>query len=94
MKITKKEQRKHFDESPLQANIYNFLEILLPTPQEWYNIELKNRKHYIDILKSLGYIGIYKRDRISVKGIMCELFGCELNQPIERKLSLKKFNCT
>ena len=32
--------------------------------------------------------GVYKRDRISVKEIACELYGYELNQPIDRRFSL------
>ena len=53
------------------------------------------RKKYIqavqsgeDTLKSLRRAGVYRRDRVSIKEIMCELYGYELNQPIERKISL------
>ncbi|WP_294378547.1 VapE domain-containing protein [uncultured Clostridium sp.] len=93
--IAEQEQRNHFDESPLQSDIYNFLDILLPPPQEWYSMTLDQRKRYIqavqsgeDTSKSLGRTGVYRRDRVSVKEIMCELYGYELNQPIERKISL------
>lgn len=93
--LAEQEQKAHFDESPLQSDIYNFLEILLPTPPEWYGMDLYQRRRYItaiqngeDTSKTLGRVGVYKRDRVSVKEIMCELFGYELNQPIERKMSL------
>ena len=93
--IAEQEQRNHFDENPLQSDIYNFLDILLPPPQEWYSMTLEQRKIYIqavqsgeDTLKSLRRTGVYRRDRVSVKEIMCELYGYELNQPIERKISL------
>lgn len=93
--MAEQEQRNHFDESPLQSDIFNFLDILLPPPQEWYNMTLDQRKRYIravqdgeDTSRSLGHTGVYKRDRVSVKEVMCELYGYELNQPIERKISL------
>lgn len=93
--IAEQEQRNHFDENPLQSDIYNFLDILLPPPQEWYSMTLEQRKIYIqavqsgeDTLKSLRRASVYRRDRVSIKEIMCELYGYELNQPIERKISL------
>ena len=56
---------------------------------------LDQRKRYIqavqdgeDTSKTLGRVGVYRRDRVSVKEVMCELYGYELNQPIERKMSL------
>lgn len=93
--IAEQEQRNHFDESPLQSDIYNFLDILLPPPQEWYAMSLESRRTYIkayqngeDTSRTLGRVGVYRRDRVSVKEVMCELYGYELNQPIERKMSL------
>lgn len=93
--VAEQEQRNHFDENPLQSDIYNFLDILLPPPQEWYRMTLEQRKQYIqavqsgeDTLKSLRRAGVYRRDRVSIKEIMCELYGYELNHPIERKISL------
>lgn len=93
--VAEQEQRNHFDENPLQSDIYNFLDILLPPPQEWYSMTLEQRKQYIqavqsgeDTLKSLRRAGVYRRDRVSIKEIMCELYGYELNHPIERKISL------
>lgn len=95
LSIAEQEQRNHFDESPLQSDIYNFLDILLPPPQEWYGMTLDSRRRYItavqngdDTFHTLGRTGVYKRDHISVKEIMCELYGYEINQPIERKISL------
>ena len=85
--IAEQEQRKHFDESPLQADILNFLEI--PITKEWYNLTLDTRKEYIRrYQKGENTAGAYKRDRISIKEIACELFGYDLNQPIDRKFSL------
>lgn len=85
--LAEQEQRKHFDESPLQADIYNFLEI--PITTSWYNTSLEGRRiHIRNCQKGDTTAGAYKRDRISVKEIVCELFGYELNQPIERKMSL------
>lgn len=88
--LAEQEQRKHFDESPLQADIYNFLEI--PITSGWYDSTFYSRQHYIREYQegkaSATSAGAYKRDRISVKEIACELFGYELNQPIERKMSL------
>ena len=86
--FAEQEQRKHFDESPLQADIYNFLEI--PITSGWYTATLDSRQHYIrEYQNGNTSAGAFKRDRISVKEIACELFGYELNQPIERKMSLE-----
>jgi hypothetical protein len=41
-----------------------------------------------DTSRSLGRAGAYRRDRVSVKEILCELYGYELNQTIDRKTSL------
>lgn len=85
--MAENEQRKHFDESPLQADIYNFLEI--PITPGWYTSSLEARRQHITRCQNGDTsAGAYKRDRISVKEIVCELFGYELNQPIERKMSL------
>lgn len=85
--LAEQEQRKHFDESPLQSDIYNFLEI--PITTGWYNTSLEGRRIHIRNYQSGDKTaGAYKRDRISVKEIVCELFGYDLNQPIERKMSL------
>ncbi|MDE5584472.1 MAG: toprim domain-containing protein, partial [Ruminococcus sp.] len=86
--LAEQEQRKHFDESPLQSDIYNFLEILIT--KDWYTLSLEERmKHIRRHQAGNTSNGAYKRDRISVKEIVCELFGYELNQPIERKMSLE-----
>lgn len=94
--LAEQEQRNHFDESPLQSDIYNLLEILIPQANEWYSMELQSRRQYIktvqngeDTARTLGRVGVYRRDRISVKEIMCELYDYELNQTIDRKLSLE-----
>lgn len=85
--LAEQEQRKHFDESPLQADIYNFLEI--PITKGWYNASLEARRMHIrDCQNGNTTEGAYKRDRISVKEIVCELFSYELNQAIDRKMSL------
>ncbi len=85
--LAEQEQRKHFDESPLQADIYNFLEI--PITTGWYNASLEARRMHIrDCQNGNTTAGAYQRDRISVKEIACELFGYELNQAIDRKMSL------
>ena len=86
--LAEQEQRKHFDESPLQADIYNFLEI--PITSGWYTSSLEARRQHITRCQN-GDIsaGAYRRDKVSVKEIVCELFGYELNQPIERKMSLE-----
>lgn len=86
--LAEQEQRKHFDESPLQSDIYNFLEI--PITTVWYTSSLEARRMHIKRCQEGDTsAGAYKRDRISVKEIVCELFGYELNQPIERKMSLE-----
>ncbi|MDE5558465.1 MAG: toprim domain-containing protein [Ruminococcus sp.] len=85
--LAEQEQRKHFDESPLQSDIFNFLEI--PITVNWYSESLETRRNYIiDYQNGITSAGAYKRDRISVKEIACELFGYDLNQPIDRKFSL------
>lgn len=85
--LAEQEQRKHFDESPLQSDIYNFLEI--PITKGWYNTNLETRRMHIrDCQNGNTAAGAYKRDRISVKEIACELYGYELNQPIDRRFSL------
>lgn len=86
--LAEQEQRKHFDESPLQSDIYNFLEI--PITTHWYDASLEARRNHIRAYQNGEQTaGAYKRDCISVKEIACELFGYELNQPIERKMSLE-----
>lgn len=96
LELAEQEQRKHFDESPLQSDIYNFLEILIPNANEWYSMSIESRRRYIeavqngeDTTRTLGRTGAYRRDRISIKEIMCELYGYGLNQTIDRKLSLE-----
>ncbi|MDE5765320.1 MAG: Rha family transcriptional regulator [Ruminococcus sp.] len=86
--LAEQEQRKHFDESPLQSDIYNFLEI--PITTGWYNSSLEARRiHIRNCQNGNTSAGAYKRDRISVKEIACELYGYELNQPIDRRFSLE-----
>ncbi len=86
--LAEQEQRKHFDESPLQSDIANFLDI--PITTGWYNTSIEGRRLHIKAYQNGEHTtGAYKRDRISVKEIACELFGYELNQPIERKMSLE-----
>ena len=86
--LAEREQRKHFDESPLQSDIYNFLEI--PITTDWYNASIEDRRMHIKAYQNGNTTaGAYRRDRISIKEIVCELFGYELNQPIERKMSLE-----
>ncbi|MDE5621137.1 MAG: virulence-associated E family protein [Ruminococcus sp.] len=86
--LAEQEQRKHFDESPLQSDIFNFLKILITT--NWYNESLESRRDYITAYQNGDTsAGAYRRDRISIKEIACELYGYELNHPIERKMSLE-----
>ncbi|MDD7184193.1 MAG: VapE family protein [Oscillospiraceae bacterium] len=88
LELAEQEQRKHFDESPLQSDIYNFLEI--PITKNWYDTSIEGRRIHIRAYQNgEQHAGVYKRNRISVKEIACELFGYELNQPIERKMSLE-----
>lgn len=77
-------------------DIYNFTEIMIPQAEQWYSYSIESRKRYIravqngeDTIKSMCMRGAYKRDRISIKEIACELYGYELNQPIDRKFSLE-----
>ncbi|MDE5936474.1 MAG: toprim domain-containing protein [Ruminococcus sp.] len=85
--LAEQEQRKHFDESPLQSDIANFLEI--PITAGWYNTSIEGRRLHIRAYQNGEQTsGAYKRDRISVKEIACELFGYELNQPLDRRFSL------
>ena len=85
--LAEQEQRKHFDESPLQSDIYNFLEI--PITTNWYDTNIDARRLHIKAYQDgKSHAGAYKRDRISVKEIACELYGYELNQPIDRRFSL------
>ncbi len=86
--LAEQEQRKHFDESPLQSDIYNFLEI--PITPGWYTSSLEARRLHIKRCQEGDTsAGAYRRDKISVKEIVCELFGYELNQPIDRRMSLE-----
>lgn len=45
--------------------------------------------HIIDYQNSKTTARAYKCNYIFVKEIVCELFGYELKQPIERKMSLE-----
>ncbi|MDE5582569.1 MAG: toprim domain-containing protein [Ruminococcus sp.] len=86
--LAEKEQRKHFDESPLQADIYNYLDILVPA--HWYTLDLVKRVMYITYYKeNEAPDGAFRRDRISVKEIACECFGREQHEPIDRRFSLE-----
>ncbi|MDE6679703.1 MAG: toprim domain-containing protein [Ruminococcus sp.] len=86
--LAEQEQRKHFDESPLQSDIYNFLEI--PITKTWYTESLDVRRiHIRNCQEGNTSAGAYKRDKISVKEIVCELFEYALNQPIDRRMSLE-----
>ena len=88
LEMAEHEQRKHFDESPLQADISNFLEI--PVTKSWNSATLASRREHIRRCQNgEPHSGAYRRDRISVKEIACELFGYDLNQPIDRKFSLE-----
>lgn len=96
LRIAEIEQKAHFDASPIQMDIYNFTEIMIPEVEQWYSYSIESRKRYIravqngeDTIKSMCMRGAYKRDRISIKEIACELYGYELNQPIDRKFSLE-----
>ena len=96
LRIAEIEQKAHFDASPIQMDIYNFTEIMIPQAEQWYSYSIESRKRYIravqngeDTIKSMCMRGAYKRDRISIKEIACELYGYELNQPIDRKFSLE-----
>ena len=85
--LAEQEQRKHFDESPLQSDIFNFLEI--PITKDWYNESLDVRRDYIRAYQNgITSAGAYRRDRVSVKEIACEFYVYELNQVIERRFSL------
>lgn len=88
--LAEQEQQKHFDESPLQSDIANFLEI--PITTWWYDSSLEARKKYIKDYQSNEQItkitNAYKRNHISIKEIACELYGYELNQPLDRRFSL------
>lgn len=69
------------------SNIANFLEI--PITSGWYNTSIEGRRLHIRAYQNGEQTtGAYKRDRISVKEIACELFGYELNQAIDRRFSL------
>ena len=86
--LAEQEQRKHFDESPLQSDIFNFLEI--PITTGWYNESLDSRRNYINAYQNGNTsAGAYRRDRISIKEIACEFYDNELNQPIDRRFSLE-----
>ena len=86
--LAEQEQRKHFDQSPLQSDIFNFLES--PITKDWYNESLDARRNYITAYQNGNTsAGAYKRDRVSVKEIACELYGYELNQPVDRRMSLE-----
>ena len=75
-------------QSTLQSDIFNFLEILITT--DWYTLSLDDRRSHIRRFQGQNNIsGAYRRDRVSVKEIACELYNYELNQPIDRKFSLE-----
>ena len=66
--MAESEQRKHFDESPLQSDIFNFLEI--PITTDWYTLSLDDRRSHIRRFQGQNNTsGAYRRDRVSVKEI-------------------------
>ena len=71
----------------MQSDIFNFLEI--PITSDWYTLSLEERRSHIKRCQEGDTsAGTYRRDRVSVKEIACELYDYELNQPIDRKFSL------
>ena len=88
IELAERKQRKHFDESPLQTDIQDFLE--MPILKDWYDTKLDTRTHYVqDYRNGQKVNGAYKRDRVCIKEIICELYGCNMNQTVDRKLSIE-----
>lgn len=78
-------QNAHFDESPLQADIENYLNTLLP--ENWNSFDLNQRRTFLhggDFANVSSNSGAIKRDMVCIKEIWCECFNHELTEKIPR----------
>jgi predicted P-loop ATPase len=78
-------QNAHFDESPLQADIENYLNTLLP--ENWNSLDLNQRRTFLhggDFATVSNAVGTIKRDTVCIKEIWCECFNHELTEKITR----------
>lgn len=78
-------QNAHFDESPLQADIENYLNALLP--ENWNSLDLNQRRTFLhggDFQAVSKAMGTIKRDTVCIKEIWCECFNHELTEKIPR----------
>lgn len=86
-------QNFHFDESPLQADIQNYLNTLLPT--NWNALDLHQRRTYIhggDNVYVNAPKGTIKRNTVCIKEVWCECFNHELHEKIPRADQLEISN--
>lgn len=78
-------QNAHFDESPLQADIENYLNTLLP--ENWNTYDLTQRRTFLhggDFQAVSMPKGTIKRDTVCIKEIWCECFNHEITEKIPR----------
>lgn len=78
-------QNAHFDESPLQADIENYLNTLLP--ENWNSLDLNQRRTFLhggDFANVSQNNGTIKRDTVCIKEIWCECFNHEITEKIPR----------
>ena len=83
-------QNAHFDESPLQADIENYLNTLLP--EDWDKYDLNQRRTFLhggDFQAVSKAVGTIKRDTVCIKEIWCECFNHELTEKIQRNDQLE-----
>ena len=78
-------QNAHFDESPMQADIENYLNTLLP--ENWETLDLNQRRTFLhggDFEGVSASKGTIKRDTVCIKEIWCECFNHETTEKIQR----------
>ena len=99
-KEIERQQKLHFDASPIQNDLENYLEI--EVPNFWYSMSISDRRYYINCYNKNDWESIYrfsslgqdfknttyfKRGYISVREICCELYEYSTTQRIERVVS-------
>lgn len=78
------EQDKHLEQSPLQGDVENFLQTLLP--KDWDEYELFERRNFLK--NSDRTQGELKREKVCIMEIWCELLGGEKKE-LTRSKSLE-----
>lgn len=84
--VVEEEQEKHFEENPMTGSILQYLDTLLPEPEEWEKMDLSDRRFFIqgdDFGNTVK--GTVKRQRVCALEVWCEMFNGD-----KRDLTIQK----